>query len=117
MIDRNFSGKISGGNIYIGDSVIASAIGERDREIYVGIRPEGFSVSENGVLECAFSNLEVMGRDVSVVASHANAESPIVRAILPSDMKIPSDSDIVRFSVKKEKLLVFDKITEERISF
>ena len=58
-----------------------------------------------------------MGRDVSVVATHTAAASPIVRAILPSDAKIPSASSTVRFSIKKDKLLVFDKATEERVNF
>ena len=109
-----FSGKISNGKLLVGEAAIASVCGE-DREVYIGIRPEGFTVSENGELECEFSNLEVMGRDVSVVASHENAESPIVRAILPSDMKLSFASGAIRFSVKREKLLVFDKATEERI--
>ncbi len=112
-----FSGKISGGKLYIGGAEILDASGASDGDVYVGIRPEGFVVDECGALVCDFSNLEVMGRDVSVVASHKDALSPIVRAILPSDMKIPSASSEIRFSVKRDKLLVFDKSTEERICF
>ena len=92
-------------------------VNAKDSEVYVGIRPEGFTVDEDGALECDFSNLEVMGRDVSVVASHKASEAPIVRAILPSDSKLPARTSTVRFSLKREKLLVFDKTTEERIYF
>ena len=111
-----FSGKISGGKLYIGDSAVLDA-NAPDGEVCVGIRPEGFIIDDCGALECGFSNLEVMGRDVSVVATHTAAASPIVRAILPSDAKIPSASSTVRFSIKKDKLLVFDKATEERVNF
>ncbi len=112
-----FSGKISGGKLYIGDAAVLDAKGATDGEVFVGVRPEGFAVDGAGALACDFSNLEVMGRDVSIVASHKNALTPIVRAILPSDAKISPDLSTVRFSVKKDKLLVFDKISEERIYF
>jgi len=111
-----FSGKISGGKLFIGDSEILE-IDSAERDVYVAIRPEGFVVDEKGALACDFSNLEVMGRDVSVVASHKEALSPVIRAILSSDSKIPNAASEVRFSVKPGKLLVFDKATEERIYF
>ena len=111
-----FSGKISDGKLYIGDAAVLD-VNAPDAEAYVGVRPEGFSVDEEGAIECDFSNLEVMGRDVSVVASHKASEAPIVRAILPSDSKLPARTSTVRFSLKREKLLVFDKTTEERIYF
>ena len=111
-----FSGKILGGKLYIGNAAVLD-LNAPDAEVYVGIRPEGFIVNEDGELECDFSNLEVMGRDVSVVASHKDSEAPIVRAILPSDSKIPAKASTVRFSLKREKLLVFDKTSEERIYF
>ena len=111
-----FSGKISAGKLYIGDSALIDA-NAPDAEVYVGIRPEGFTVDGSGALECGFSNLEVMGRDVSIVASHSAALTPALRAIIPSDTKISLAAETVRFSVKKDKLLVFDKNTEERICF
>ncbi len=112
-----FSGKISDGKLYIGNAPLFDAKGAPEGEVYAAVRPEGFAVDENGSLECAFSNLEVMGRDVSIVASHKDALSPIVRAILPSNVKNFPASNTVRFSLKRDKLLVFDKVTEERICF
>ena len=112
-----FSGKISGGSLYIGDSEIAKVGNVSDVEVFIGIRPEGFVIDDGGSLTCGFSNLEVMGRDVSVVATHKEAFTPTVRAILPSDSKITPATSEISFSVKPEKLLVFDKATEERIYF
>ena len=110
-----FKGYVSEEKLFIGEQAVLDVKGVENREVIVAIRPEGFIVNDNGAFACNLSNVEVMGRDVSVVASHKNAESPIVRAILPSDMKLSMASGAIRFSVKREKLLVFDKATEERI--
>ena len=112
-----FSGSVRCEKLYIGDALIAEAPNTKDCDVYVGIRPEGFNIDTSGALVCGFSNIEVMGRDVSVVASHKSALSPTVRAILSSDAKITPASSEIRFSVKTDKLLVFDKLTEERIYF
>ncbi|MBO7344585.1 MAG: ABC transporter ATP-binding protein [Clostridia bacterium] len=109
-----FSGRISDGKIYIGDAAIYDTE-LPDAEVYVGIRPEGFVVDGDGPLACQFSNIEVMGRDVSIVATHKESHAPIVRAILPSDVRLADVSGEIRFSVKRDKLLVFDKVSEERI--
>jgi len=114
-----FDGKISGGKLYIGDDEIfdlPEVNGERD--VAVGIRPEGFIPAADGVLSGTLINVEVMGRDSSVVFSNPASQKPAVRAIIDSDisMNIASMGEL-RFDLKKNKVFIFDKETEKRIMF
>ncbi len=110
-----FSGQIKDGKVYIGQDAVMDAPGVQDRAVVIGIRPEGFELSENGPLVCKLSNLEVMGRDVSVVSTHEASLNPVIRSIIGSDNKIDLAAETVRYSVKPNKFFVFDKETEERI--
>ena len=93
--------------------------GISDRDVVVGIRPEGFiyTADGSGRFEANLSNIEVMGRDVSVVLRHEAAQTPIVRAIIDADSKVDPDSEKVAFSLKPHKVFVFDAATEERLYF
>ena len=71
------SGKVAGGKVYIGEDAVLEVSGVEDQEVIVGIRPEGFVLDENGPLQCELSNVEVMGRDVSIV-------SPILHPSIPA---------------------------------
>ena len=101
-----FNGEVRDGKLYIGDEALADTSLE-NCEVDVAIRPEGFELSENGGLTCELSRVEVMGRDVSVVATHTAAHTPTIRAIIDSDNVISTDS--VRFDIKPSKMFVFDK--------
>ena len=113
-----FEGRIENGRVFIGDDDVLDIDCETDAPVYVGIRPEGFAISENGRLECGFDRVEVMGRDVSIVSHNSSCESEAVRSIVDA-RDIPSDmpSDVIRFDVNPEKLFLFAKDTEERIAF
>ena len=110
-------GQICDGKICIGDAVIGDAPGAENQDVYVGIRPEGFELDDNGALTCKLSNVEVMGRDVSIVSTHENSLNPVIRSIVDADNKLEITSETVRFSIKPHKLFVFNKETEERIRF
>ena len=108
-------GYIANGKVCIGEAVISAAEGIEDQEVYIGIRPEGFELDANGALECKLSNVEVMGRDVSVVSTHENSLNPVIRSIVDADNQIDLSSETIRFNIKPRKLFVFNKETEERI--
>ena len=110
-----FRGKVENGKVYIGDAAIMDAANVENQEVYVGIRPEGFVLDENGPLVTKLSNVEVMGRDVSVVSSHPASEKPLVRSIISAESKIDTSVSEIRFSVKPYKTFIFNKETEERI--
>ncbi len=110
-------GKIQDGKVCIGDAAIGDAPGAENQDVYIGIRPEGFELDEDGALECKLNNVEVMGRDVSIVSTHENSLNPVIRSIIDADNKIEITSETVRFNIKPHKLFVFNKETEERIRF
>ena len=112
-----FSGEVKGGKLYIGSAAVLDTPGVADQEVFVGIRPEGFNLDPNGAFVSDLSNLEVMGRDVSVVSRHPNSQNPVVRSIINSDANIDPNAKTVSFSLKPHKVFVFNKKTEERIRF
>jgi len=110
-------GKVQDGKVYIGDEAVLSVSGVEDQEVYIGIRPEGFEPAADGAFTCKLNNVEVMGRDSSVVAIHPNSANPVVRAIINSDIKVDTSTDSVRFNIKPHKLFLFNKETEARIYY
>ncbi len=112
-----FSGRVEGGRLFIGGDCVLTVGGLEDQEVTVGIRPEGFILDENGPLTCRLNNVEVMGRDVSVVSTHAASLKPSVRSIIDADDRSGLNGETVRYSVKPHKLFVFHKETEQRLAF
>ena len=112
-----FNGTVKGGVVYIGEDAVMEVAGVEDQEVYVGIRPEGFILDENGPLNCRLSNVEVMGRDVSIVSTHPASANPSVRSIINADNKVDVTEQTVRYSVKPHKFFLFSKATEERIPY
>ena len=112
-----FEGKVQGGKLFLGADEVMAVPGVADQEVMVGIRPEGFILDENGPFKCKLSNVEVMGRDVSIVSTHESSVNPMIRSIINADNKVDRDAGIVRYSIKPHKLFLFNKETEERIYF
>ena len=112
-----FDGQVKSGKLLIGGAPVLDVPGVADQAVIVGIRPEGFNVDPNGAFVTNLSNIEVMGRDVSVVSRHESSQNPVVRSIISSDAKIDPTSSTVAFSLKPHKVFVFNKETEERIYF
>ena len=111
-----FNGRVEGGKLFIGENAVLDVPGVEDQEVTVGIRPEGFTPDENGPLVCNLNNIEVMGRDVSVVSTHEASVNPIVRSIINSDVKI-APAATINYTLKPHKVFLFNKVTEERIYF
>ena len=111
-----FNGRVEGGKLFIGENAVLDVPGVEDQEVTVGIRPEGFTPDENGPLVCNLNNIEVMGRDVSVVSTHEASVNPIVRSIINSDVKI-APAATINYTLKPHKVFLFNKETEERIYF
>ena len=109
-----FDGKIKGGKLWIGEDCVLDTDLD-DRDVYVGIRPEGFILSENGKLSCRLKGIEVMGRDISVVSENDASANTTVRSIISAESKVDVTSATVRFDLKPSKVFIFDKETEERL--
>ncbi|MCR4781117.1 MAG: ABC transporter ATP-binding protein [Ruminiclostridium sp.] len=133
-----FVGSVKKGTLYIGDDEVMKVKGCGDRKVYVGVRPEGFIIDENGGLRCKLNGVEVMGRDTSILSAHYAHEGEIIRSIVASEdaAHIADDGPAganetadepgqnkngkaaeIRFSLRPKKTFIFDRETEERIPF
>ena len=110
-------GRVSGGKLFIGGDAVLEIAGVADQEVIIGIRPEGFELDENGPLHCTLSNVEVMGRDVSIVSTNPASLNPSIRSIINADNKVDLGAGFVRYSLKPHKLFLFSKETEARIRY
>ena len=110
-------GKVVGGKVYIGEDAVLEVSGVEDQDVYIGIRPEGFELDENGTLNCQLSNVEVMGRDVSIVSTNPASLNPVIRSIINADNKVDITKKTVTYAVKPHKFFLFNKETEERIRY
>ena len=112
---NTLEGEIRGGKLYIGSEAVLDMTGKRDGPVWVGIRPEGFVLDENGPFTCHLERVEVMGRDVSMVCTHEKMTGRNLRAIIPSENAGQAGKDRVRFSLKPYKVHVFDRESEVRL--
>ena len=112
-----FEGCVKNGKLIIGTDTVLDVKGVSDQDVWVGIRPEGFILDENGAFTCQLSGLEVMGRDVSVVSTNVCSANPTVRSIISAENKVDLVAQTVRFALKPKKVFIFNKTTEERIRF
>ncbi len=110
-----FKGRVENEKVKIGDAAVFDAPGVPDKNVFVGIRPEGFNLDPEGPLELDLVGIDVMGRDISVITKHEDSLNPSIRAIISADQKTEVSGGSVRFSVKPHKIFVFDGETEERI--
>ena len=112
-----FSGSIKNGKLCIGSGEVLDVPGVKDQEVWVGIRPEGFVLDQNGPLVCKLSGVEVMGRDISIVSTHQACQNVVVRSIIDAQNLVDESADCVRFTLKPAKVHIFSKESEECILF
>ena len=112
-----FNGEVKDGQLYIGGESVLDVGGVANQAVTVGIRPEGFIPAADGRMTCNLTNLEIMGRDASVVATHPASCNPTVRSIIDGDCKIDTASATVRYNLKPHKVFLFNKLSEKRIIF
>ena len=111
-----FKGTVKGEKIYVGEDCVGEAKGIKDQEVSVAIRPEGFVLADEkdkGVLHAECEMIQVMGRDISVVAKNELCTKPTFKAIISADDKVNPGK--VAFKVKPHKVFIFDAETDERI--
>ena len=110
-----FQGKVKDQTLFLGDDPVLAAKGVPDQEVWAGIRPEGFLPDPEGLLSCTLERVEVMGRDVSILASHSSCTSQTLRAIVNGRESLKDISGIVKFRLKPGKIFLFRKDTGDRI--
>lgn len=83
--------------------------------VWVGIRPEGFFLDEEGPLVCSLKGVEVMGRDVTVVSTHPAFQGETIRTIIDAQSGVDTTKSEVRYRVRPGKIFVFAKDSGERL--
>ncbi len=111
-----FEGKVADGKLYLDGVAVLDVPGVADQDVTVGIRPEGFTLDENGPMVCGLNSVEVMGRDVSVVSTHPASVNSVIRSIIDADNKVAA-AETVSYSLKPHKVFLFSKQDESRIYF
>ena len=112
-----FEGEVKDGWLVIGGEAVMEVPGVPEQAVFVGIRPEGMEPDPNGAFRCGLVNVEVMGRDTSVVFTHDGAVSENLRAIVGSGKRPAKTETRVAFRLDPLKVHLFDRETEERIRF
>lgn len=112
-----FDAEVKNGKLCIGSEEIFDVKGVDDMPVTAAIRPEGFVPCENGAFSASLLRVEVMGRDISVVAKNTSCHTASFRAIIGSEEKPVISTDTVRFDILPSKIHLFDKNTENRIYF
>lgn len=114
-----FDGTVKDGRLYLNgsDAPVLTVSGAPDGAVWAGIRPEGFVPDENGPVTCALSRVEVLGRDVSIVCTHPACQADTIRAIIPSRNLVNAAASAVHFTLKPDKVFLFDKADERRLPF
>ena len=110
-----FEGEVRGGRLVLGEDAVLKAP-LPDQKVWVGIRPEGFLPTPDGPMCCALRGVEVMGRDVSVVADHPASVNTAIRAIISAEDRPDARAETVRFALKPHKVFLFHRESEERLA-
>ena len=109
-----FDGHIKDGKIMIGDANIGQ-LKTDDKEVIVGIRPEGFSLTERSSLKVEVDLVETIGRDTTLIIENPTRKGETFRAIVDAEKRI-KPGDKIKLYVKPTKLFVFEKDTGELVN-
>lgn len=110
-----FDGQVRDEKLLIGEDAVMPVKGLENQEVYVGIRPEGFLLKENGPFVCELSGVEVMGRDISILSTNKASLNPTIRAIIGTENQINIEKLSARFALAPHKVFLFHRETEERV--
>ena len=114
-----FMGRILDNSLYIGEEKILNLeTPHEDQEIYVAIRPEAFLMGpgvdeDKKVLTLECTKVLTQGRDLCLICSHEAMEGDKLKLIVDSDLEVSEGK--IKFALRKNKVFLFDKETEERI--
>ncbi len=112
-----FDGEVKAGQLYIDGIAVLSVPGVADQPVCAAIRPEGFVPDDGGPLTCKLEEVEVMGRDITIVSTHPACHAPTIRSVVSADHLSCSGRERVSFTLKPNKVHLFAKDTEQRLRF
>ncbi|MCF7924916.1 MAG: ABC transporter ATP-binding protein [Candidatus Izimaplasma sp.] len=86
----------------------------KNQEVVVGIRPEGFEIDPNGIMELEVYMVETIGRDTTLIIKNFNDSAKSYRIIVDARHRI-KPGDKVKFNIESDKIFVFNRETGERL--
>ncbi len=89
---------------------------EKDRQVVVGVRPEGYTLDKEGPLTIEAQFVETIGRDFALVSSHSASTSPSFRIILNDEVNLNELKGNVSFKLKENKTYIFDESNGRRLA-
>src|SRR5690554_2601597 len=98
-------GYLANGEVTLADGTVIDKIKAEDQPINIGIRPEFFTIDENGPIQATVDLVEHIGRDTNLICK-LNGYEKAIRAIIPSTHRL-SAGETVHFSYST--LFVFDQ--------
>ena len=110
-----FAGDVRGGALYLAGEAVLAVPGAAEGPVTVGVRPEGFAPAAEGPFVCGVNRVEVLGRDVSIVATHKACQADTLRVILRSAKEVDPGAAEVRLALNPEKVFLFDVETGARL--
>jgi multiple sugar transport system ATP-binding protein len=113
-----YQATIKEGKAYIQNEVVfeSKKLGNFEGSVLVGVRPEGYEIDEKGLLVLQPQFVEMIGRDMSLVASHPDALTPSIRVVLAMDEFKFNPNQMIRMKLKPHKTFVFEKDTGRRLA-
>ncbi len=109
-----YDGTIKDNKVILNGSIIGK-IKAPDAEIVIGIRPEGFIIDKNSDFELEIGMVETIGRDTALIINDTQETERSSRVIVDSSNKV-KPGDKIKFSIKPNKLFLFNKETGEKIT-
>ncbi|MDO8168057.1 ABC transporter ATP-binding protein [Candidatus Phytoplasma melaleucae] len=118
-----FNGVINQGKIKIGETLIfkhEKFKKEINKKVHIAIRPEGYDLDDNGILEIEGIALESLGREMVLLAKKDESIHKNFQIIIPTykrkDLNLSHiNKQKFRFNIQEKKFFVFDKINGNRI--
>ena len=113
-----YQATIKQGKAYIQNQVVfeSKKLGNFEGSVLVGVRPEGYEIEDKGALSLQPQFVEMIGRDMSLVASHPDALTPSIRVVLAMDEFKFNPNQAIRMKLKPHKTFVFEKDTGRRLA-
>lgn len=114
-----YNAQLKGGKVYIDNKVVfesAKLKDEKDRDVVLGVRPEGYIPNDNGALALDRQFVETIGRDLALVVKHKDSLVDSFRVIIASDNISLGNKDVVKFDLNPNKAYIFDKEDGRRIA-
>lgn len=105
------NGRIENEKVMIDGTVLGEATGLDNMDVVVGVRPESWILSEEGV-QSNVAMVEVIGRDKLMTVTIAGQK---VRCLIDSENEV-NVSDVVKLSVKQHNIHLFDATNGIRLA-